>query len=78
MGLEVVGLRICSVQSGVGTLFWVQQFKIIVSRRNRREKQRDPRIVDAQRTVRIISCQYDRCSRSNPMLGLREAVNLHQ
>lgn len=64
MGLEIVGLGICSVQFGAGTLFWVQQFKIIVSKRNRRGKQRDPKIVDPQRTVRIIRCQYDRCSRS--------------
>ena len=78
MGLEEVGLGICSVQSGVGTLFWVQQFKIIVSKRNCRGKQRDPMVVDTQRTVRIIRCQYDHCSRSNPMLGLSEAVNLHQ
>ena len=65
MGLEVVGFGISSVQSGVGTLFWVQRFKIIISKRNRKEKQRDPRIVDAQRIVRIIRCRYDRCSWSN-------------
>jgi len=57
MGLEVVGLRICSVQYGVGTMFWVQQLKIIASKWNHREKQRDPRILDAQRTVTIIRCQ---------------------
>lgn len=65
MGLEVVGLRMCSVQFGVGTWFWIQQSKIIVSKRNRREKQRDPRIVDSRKTVKIVRFQYDRCSRSN-------------
>jgi hypothetical protein len=45
--------------------FWVQQVKHHFTRRNRRENQSNTRLVNTQKTIRIIRSQYDRCSGLN-------------